>query len=82
MLAVLAVGGLIVIVEGVLIGLWRIWFNDDASLLLRITLPGLLLALAIAIGLVVSSSWRKRHAPVAPPTTLDSMPARRHAGLE
>ena len=81
-LGALAVGGVLVAVEGVLIGLWRIWFNDQAPLLLRLTLPGLLLALAIVIGVVASGSWRNRRASTAPEAGLDSVPARRHAGLE
>ena len=81
-LAVLAVGAVLVMVEGALIGLWRVWFNDEASLLLRLTLPGLLLALGVVIGAAASRSWRNRHAPGAAEAGLETVPERRHAGLE
>jgi hypothetical protein len=56
-LAVLALGGILFSIEGALIGLWRVWFNPEAPLLLRLMLPGTLIAFAVFLS---AYAWSKR----------------------
>jgi hypothetical protein len=76
-LSTLAAGGIIITVEGALIGIWRVWFSDAAPLFLRLTVPSMILAMGIVIGAVIISS--RRAEPSFP--TVSPAPHREHAGL-
>ena len=58
MLSSLAAGGIAVTVEGAMIGIWRVWFSDEAPLFLRLIVPATILGMGVAIGVIVLNSRR------------------------
>ena len=80
-LTLLAAGGILIAVEGALIGLGRVWLSDQAPLFLQVMLPGMIVALGIVIGLAARNARRSRRNadPVKPDT--GPAPDGHHAGL-
>ena len=77
MLSALAAGGIAVTVEGAMIGIWRVWFSDEAPLFLRLVVPVTILGMGIAIGVVALNSRRVGESP----SVIDPASYREHAGL-
>ena len=61
-LVLLAIGGILWVFEGTMIGLGRVWFSAEAPLLFRLMLPAIFLGFAIVLGLTALSSRSKRQA--------------------
>ena len=77
MLSSLAAGGIAITVEGAMIGIWRVWFSDEAPLFLRLIAPGMILGMGVTIGIFALNSRRvtNRSSVIVPASH------REHAGL-
>ena len=73
-LVLLAIGGILWVFEGTMIGLGRVWFSADAPLLFRLMLPGIFIGFAIVLSLTALSSRSKRQP--APAESIDRPQAR------
>jgi hypothetical protein len=80
-LVLLAVGGILLTVEGALIGLWRVWLSDDAPVFLQVMLPGMIVAMATAIGISALKGRREHTGGRSAGRAVDPPPEGRHAGL-
>ena len=78
----LAVGGIVMTIEGALIGLWRVWFNDEAPLIFQLMLPGLILALCVAAWLTAINGRRTPIDAARMNGAAESARDRNHAGLQ
>ena len=76
-LSSLAAGGIAVTVEGAIIGIWRVWFSDEAPLFLRLLVPAMILGMGVAIGVFALNSRRFSDSSSA----IVATSYREHAGL-